>query len=46
MILLSLILILLLGFIGGQVAKRFGAPPLIGMILVGILLMYMAEMAS
>lgn len=38
MILFSLILILLLGFIGGQFAKRIGAPPLIGMILVGILL--------
>ncbi|MDJ0573831.1 MAG: cation:proton antiporter [Xenococcaceae cyanobacterium MO_234.B1] len=38
MILLSLILILLLGFIGGQLARRFGAPPLIGMIVVGILL--------
>ncbi len=38
MTLLSLILILLLGFIGGQIARRIGAPPLIGMILVGILL--------
>ncbi len=38
MILLSLILILLLGFFGGQVTKRVGLPPLIGMILVGILL--------
>ena len=38
MILLSLILILLLGFIGGQIARRIGAPALIGMIIVGILL--------
>ncbi len=38
MILFSLILLLLLGFIGGQIVKRIGAPPLIGMILVGILL--------
>ena len=35
---LSLILILLVGFIGGQVARKFGAPPLLGMMLVGILL--------
>lgn len=38
MLLFSLVLILLLGFIGGQIARRIGAPPLIGMILVGILL--------
>jgi NhaP-type Na+/H+ or K+/H+ antiporter len=36
--LLSLIAILLLGFFGGQIAQRIGAPPLIGMILVGILI--------
>ncbi|HHP7230198.1 MAG TPA: cation:proton antiporter [Xenococcaceae cyanobacterium] len=36
MFLLSLSLILLLGFIGGQIARSIGAPPLIGMILVGI----------
>ena len=37
-LLLSLILILLLGFIGGQIARKLGAPPLLGMMLVGILL--------
>ncbi|MFN4195429.1 MAG: cation:proton antiporter [Thermosynechococcus sp.] len=37
-ILETLALILLLGFFGGQLARRLGAPPLIGMILVGILL--------
>ena len=36
-LLFSLILILLLGFIGGQVARKIGAPPLLGMMLVGIL---------
>ena len=36
--LLSIILILLLGFFGGQLASRMGAPPLMGMIIVGILL--------
>ena len=36
--LFSLILILLLGFLAGQIARRIGAPPLIGMILIGILL--------
>ncbi|MGK7873324.1 MAG: cation:proton antiporter [Xenococcaceae cyanobacterium] len=34
----STILILLMGFFGGQLARRLGAPPLIGMILVGIVL--------
>ena len=37
-LLFSLILILLLGFIGGQIAHKLGAPPLLGMMLVGILL--------
>ncbi|MFQ4138044.1 cation:proton antiporter [Nodosilinea sp. PGN35] len=32
----SALWILLLGFFGGQLARRLGAPPLIGMILVGI----------
>lgn len=36
--LFSLIIILLLGFFAGQIAGRIGAPPLIGMILVGIIL--------
>ena len=36
--LFSLIVILLLGFFAGQIAHRVGAPPLIGMILVGIIL--------
>ncbi|MDJ0633586.1 MAG: cation:proton antiporter [Xenococcaceae cyanobacterium MO_188.B29] len=36
--LFSLIIILLLGFFAGQIAGRIGAPPLIGMILVGIVL--------
>ncbi len=36
--LLSLILILFLGFFGGQLARRIGAPPLMGMIIVGIIL--------
>lgn len=33
-----MILILLLGFLGGQVAGKIGAPPLMGMMIVGILL--------
>jgi len=37
-LLLSLILILLVGFIGGQVARKFGGPPLLGMMIGGILL--------
>lgn len=37
-LLFSLILILLLGFIGGQIARRLGAPPLLGMMLTGIFL--------
>ena len=37
-LLFSLILILLLGFFGGQAAHRLKAPPLLGMMLVGILL--------
>ncbi|NET71978.1 MAG: universal stress protein [Sphaerospermopsis sp. SIO1G2] len=36
--LLSIIWIVLMGFFVGQIARRLGAPPLIGMILVGILL--------
>ena len=36
--LFSLILILLLGFLASQIACRIGIPPLIGMILVGIVL--------
>ncbi|MEL6930411.1 MAG: cation:proton antiporter [Cyanobacteria bacterium J06600_6] len=35
-LLFSLGLILLLGFVGGQVARRLKAPPLLGMMLVGI----------
>ena len=38
MFLLSIVLILLLGFFGGQIAARIGAPPLMGMIVIGILL--------
>jgi NhaP-type Na+/H+ or K+/H+ antiporter len=34
----SAIAVLLIGFIGSQIARRFGAPPLIGMIVVGIIL--------
>jgi len=34
----SALWILLMGFFGGQIARRLGAPPLVGMILVGILL--------
>lgn len=37
-LLFSLILILLLGYLGGQVARKLNAPPLLGMMLVGILL--------
>lgn len=37
-LLLSMILILLLGFLGGQLASKVGAPPLLGMMIVGILL--------
>ncbi|MTJ10222.1 cation:proton antiporter [Anabaena sp. UHCC 0204] len=36
--LLSIIWILLMGYFSGQIARRLGAPPLIGMILVGIIL--------
>ena len=38
MFLLSIVLILLLGFFGGQIAAKIDAPPLMGMIIVGILL--------
>lgn len=34
----SAIWILIAGFLGGQIAHRFGAPPLIGMIIVGIII--------
>ena len=37
-LLFSLVLILLLGFLGGQIASRLNAPPLLGMMLVGICL--------
>lgn len=37
-LLFSLVLILLLGFLGGQLASKLKAPPLLGMMLVGILL--------
>ena len=37
-LLFSLVLVLLLGFLGGQLARRLKAPPLLGMMLVGILL--------
>ena len=37
-LLFGLILILLGGFIGGQIARKLGAPPLLGMMLAGILL--------
>ena len=37
-LLFSLVLILLLGFLAGQLARRLKAPPLLGMMLVGILL--------
>ena len=36
--LISAILILLLGLMSGEIVRRFGAPPLLGMIIVGILL--------
>lgn len=35
---LSIISILLLGFFAGQLARRIGVPPLMGMILIGIVL--------
>ena len=38
MFLLSISLILLLGFCGGQLAKIIGAPPLVGMMIAGIFL--------
>lgn len=34
----SILWILIMGFFAGQLARRLGAPPLIGMILVGIIL--------
>ncbi|MBH8555967.1 cation:proton antiporter [Nostocaceae cyanobacterium CENA357] len=34
----SVLWVLIIGFFGGQLARRLGAPPLIGMILVGIIL--------
>jgi len=34
----SLLWILVCGFLGGQIARRLGAPPLIGMILMGIII--------
>jgi NhaP-type Na+/H+ or K+/H+ antiporter len=34
----SVLWILLMGFFAGQIARRLGAPPLIGMILVGVIL--------
>lgn len=37
-LLFSLVPILLLGFLAGQLARKFKAPPLLGMMLVGILL--------
>ena len=37
-LLFSMISILLWGFLGGQLARRLNAPPLLGMMLVGILL--------
>ena len=36
--LISIILILVCGFAAGQLARQIGAPPLIGMILVGIII--------
>ncbi|AUT04383.1 sodium:proton antiporter [Nostoc sp. CENA543] len=36
--LFSILWILMMGFFVGQIARRLGAPPLIGMILVGIIL--------
>ena len=37
-LLFSLVLTLFCGFIGGQIARKFGAPPLLGMMLMGIFL--------
>ena len=37
-LLFGFILILLGGFIGGQIARKLGAPPLLGMMLAGVLL--------
>ena len=37
-LLFSLVLILLCGFFGGHIVRKFGAPPLLGMMLVGIFL--------
>lgn len=37
-LLFSLVLILFCGFVGGQIARKLGAPPLLGMMLVGITL--------
>ncbi|MEM8831793.1 MAG: sodium:proton antiporter [Cyanobacteria bacterium P01_G01_bin.19] len=37
-LLYSLVLILLGGFVGGQVSRRLGAPPLLGMMVAGIFL--------
>ena len=37
-LLFSLVLILLVGFLGGQFARKLKTPPLLGMMLVGILL--------
>ncbi len=36
--LVSVLWILVCGFFGGQIARRLGAPPLIGMILMGIII--------
>ena len=35
-LLFSLVLILLCGFVGGEISRRLGAPPLLGMMLVGV----------
>ena len=37
-LLFGFILILLGGFMGGQIARKLGAPPLLGMMLIGVLL--------
>ena len=37
-LLFGFVLILLGGFIGGQIARKLGAPPLLGMMLTGVLL--------